>query len=323
MSGAFAPKIQTPMVLRAQAGTNPSAGHDHSAASAWSQAFEQAVRAGYSDADAGHEPRPLRTLAQPFANPPRWAPQREDPTGLRDQGDNGHSQRIKGVATAAARVDSSAGDAAAAPARNIPGSSNAAVPWPDPGALPLGGAASPARSDALAAPSPGREPWTSASAEAVRGQAHAANAPARRAFLSFVSQEELRDLPSDLPWQEFTAPVPDTGHTEARAASTSPREPLRLYAEWTGRGVNVWVGADQSIDGSELLPLLQRWIASRGERLVSFTCNGRREFEAAVGDLPSLSPPQPRAPDDPAFLSLAADSRPVTLTQENPWQPVP
>jgi hypothetical protein len=153
----------------------------------------------------------------------------------------------------------------------------------------------------------------------------------RRATLTFVSKAGLQDLPSDLPWQEAMAPdatlpasLSGMSFAVPSEASSQSSGPLRLYAEWTARGVKVWIGADRSVNGADVLPLLQRWIALRGERLLSIVCNGRCEFEALAVDQ-SSSPQQPFVPESAAFLHSfnTAGLRPATSFQESPWQPVP
>lgn len=307
--------LQTPAILRTPAGTSSSAGKAPGVASAWARAFEQAVQAGHPDTGGRHEPlRPLRTLAQPFANPPRWAPKRQDSAREPGQEDTGHLRRTGSVAAAGIDVDSSARNGATSRACDVPGVGNAAVPKVDSGAFPREGAAPSAGLTVAATLGLGRASRASAGPEAIPGQVDpVASTSVRRAFLSFASQDALHDLPADLPWQELPTPASDTSHAGARAAPAPSDEPLRLYAEWNERGVKVWVGANRSIDSAGLLPLLQRWVASRGERLVSFTCNGHCEFEATAGAAPSSPPPESRA----------ADFLPVTLNQENPWQPVP
>ena len=158
-----------------------------------------------------------------------------------------------------------------------------------------------------------------------------ANLSARRTSLSFVSREALQDLHSDLPWQEAMAPdatlsasLSGMAFAATSEASGPSSGPLRLYAEWTARGVKVWIGADRSVNGADVLPLLQRWIALRGERLLSLVCNGRSEFEAPGADQ-SDSPQQPSVLQSTVFSQSfsSAGLRPATPSQENPWQPVP
>lgn len=152
-----------------------------------------------------------------------------------------------------------------------------------------------------------------------------------RAYLAFASNEELQDLPLDLPWQEdltedagLEALMPSLTPADPRGAGQTTSGPLRLYAEWTPRGVRVWIGADHLAAGAQMLPLLQRWIASRGERLLSLVCNGRCEFEAAADDQPrSLQPGLAVQGSMISLLFNPAGHRPATPSQENPWRPVP
>jgi hypothetical protein len=73
-----------------------------------------------------------------------------------------------------------------------------------------------------------------------------------------------------------TGGAPAAGYAD-RSAGSEPREPVRLYAEWSDQGVSVWLGADanQGLQVSDLVSQVQQWLAGQGERLLAVVCNGR------------------------------------------------
>lgn len=68
----------------------------------------------------------------------------------------------------------------------------------------------------------------------------------------------------------------ETGDKRATSAADE-REPLRVHAQWSDDGVQLWLGAD--IDGmasvGAVLSQLQQAVAAQGTRLLRVVCNGR------------------------------------------------
>jgi hypothetical protein len=64
---------------------------------------------------------------------------------------------------------------------------------------------------------------------------------------------------------------------DLRAARGVERQAVRLHAEWTRAGVQVWLGMDAgaAIAAAQLLQQLQRSLGASGCRLLSVTCNGQ------------------------------------------------
>ena len=66
------------------------------------------------------------------------------------------------------------------------------------------------------------------------------------------------------------------GHTQ-----TTPSG-IRLYSEWSGDNVRIWLGADRA-EAPAVVPLvgrLRRWLAGHGVRLLGVVCNGRTVQES-------------------------------------------
>lgn len=321
MSVPVLSKGQIATVVLRPAGPSAAAA-EQPAAPGWQRALDMA-RATAAGAPVSREPRPLRPLAQPFANPPRWAPQRADDTPPRPQPSDPRTPHPARGDDRGGAARSDEPGAAARRAQADPAGHDS-VDRSGAGVHPAGsdGAGAAAPRIAVTPPVPRRPDGMAPTFEAPTGP---------RAYLAFVSNEGLQDLPLDLPWQEdltedagLEALMPSLTPADSRGAGQTASGPLRLYAEWTPRGVRVWIGADHLAAGAQMLPLLQRWIASRGERLLSLVCNGRCEFEAAADDQPRSFQPELAARGSTfSLLFNPAGHRPATPSQENPWRPVP
>jgi len=73
-------------------------------------------------------------------------------------------------------------------------------------------------------------------------------------------------------------------------SAASPKEPVRLHADWSAEGVRLWLGMDADVAGTlpSITLQLQRWLSAQGVRLLSISCNGRavlEEHEPAATDI--------------------------------------
>ncbi len=61
------------------------------------------------------------------------------------------------------------------------------------------------------------------------------------------------------------------------ATRATPRDPIRLHADWSTDGVRLWLGMDASMGAAlqSVTTHLQRWLSAQGVRLLSISCNGR------------------------------------------------
>ena len=120
-----------------------------------------------------------------------------------------------------------------------------------------------------------------------------------------ATADEVRQLPVQMPgapvtWLAMESPAPgaatpgeevpaqDQDQDRAsgeRVARLPPRsgesEAVRLYAEWSGQGVRIWLGSDAGgqIPVAGLALQLQRLLAAQGERLLGLVCNGQSVWE--------------------------------------------
>ncbi|WP_133116966.1 hypothetical protein [Paraburkholderia acidicola] len=78
-------------------------------------------------------------------------------------------------------------------------------------------------------------------------------------------------------------PAEDAGQTRRGATDIDDTQPhaaqsgMRLYAEWSGDDVRIWLGADRT-EAPAVVPLVSRlrqWLAGHGVRLLGVICNGR------------------------------------------------
>jgi hypothetical protein len=130
---------------------------------------------------------------------------------------------------------------------------------------------------------------------------------------ALIGDRAAAEVPAEAPADGDEAGVEPETASERRAAPAAdpaPRDPVRLYAEWSDQGVRVWLGTDagQSWSASDLAQQIQHWLNAQGERLRALVWNGR---PMSVGSQANAATPAGLSdPVAEAELSPVVPSRP-------------